>query len=254
MSENGLTRRTFIGNAVCISAAALYLPSRVSGFPAEQSGTSGGAESGSLPDKSHDALNPDEFRNPGTEYRGVALWFLNDDLKPDEAIRQLHLMRYAGWGRVILRRYSGLLDTPYDEVWNRILHRTLEECEFLKMKVFLQEGNVPFPDQKPEHGHKMLVRRPASSQPREQETLIAKAGNYAYYMHLDFQSIGSSTAFRKIDPLDADAMDAYLDALFGYLDKNFGYGFGRTIDAVWVDEPEVAGSARGFSAVVAEAP
>ena len=59
--------------------------------------------------------------------------------------------------------------------------RYCKECEKLKMKVSLQEGNVPFPGMKAEYGHKMLVRRAVGEKSHKNETLITQIGNYAYY-------------------------------------------------------------------------
>jgi hypothetical protein len=63
------------------------------------------------------------FQDPGTAYRGVALWMLNDELEPDEIARQLAGMREAGWGAAITRTFFGLR-TPYlGEEWMQVLER-----------------------------------------------------------------------------------------------------------------------------------
>lgn len=239
MIDDNLSRREFVRTGIS-TAGVLFTNADV--FNTESEAPS----SNSLDDlcasseirNKNSTLDREVFLNPGTEYRGVALWMLNDKLEMNEALRQLQGMKYAGWGRVILRRYTGLLDSPYRTKWNEILREVLKACETNKMGVFLQEGNVPFPDMKEAYGHKMLVRRPVNEPQHKNETLITRVGDFAYYQSLSAGEAGTTTAFRIIDTLDPEAMSAYFKALFSYLYANFGYAFGKTIDAVWVDEPE----------------
>ena len=233
MTKKNLSRREFIKKTANASlAGAVFSP-----------GTSV-INSSLLQDKSKTSnseckfgyLCPNEFYNPGTDYRGVPLWLWNDRLDKDEVIRQLKGIKYAGWGLVLPRRFDGLLHVPYQKEWNDIMQEVLKTCESLKMKVFLQEGNVPFPAMKKEYGHKMLVRRPVNETPPESETLILKKGEYAYYLHLAYDPV-RTTAFRKIDTLDENSMNAYFTSLFGFYSKTFGDALGKTIDSVWVDEP-----------------
>ncbi len=233
MIKKNISRRDFIKKTANYSLAGVFLsPAASINSPTSVSNPSAVAEV----NKRLGTIDLKTFASPGTEYRGVPLWFFNDKLDVSEVLRQLRSMRYAGWGRVLLRMYRGLLGSPYDEKWNEVTHEVLKACEALDMKVFLQEGNVPFPGMKEEYGQKMLVRRPLNEPAYRNETLMKRIGKYAYYRHVAFDPV-RTTAFRRIDTLDPEAMSAYLEELFGFLYDKFGYAFGKTIDAIWVDEP-----------------
>jgi len=238
MTGKKFSRRDFIRKSSNVSAAGIVL-STVPLIPAcinPSSDTSKEEKSLSGPDPGYGILDPSTFASPGTEYRGAPLWFFNEKIDIDESIRQLKEMRYAGWGLVLPRKFPGLLEIPYGEKWNQMIHEVLKTCEILDMKVFLQEGNVPFPEMKKEYGLKMLVRRRADEKLHENETLISRVGEYSYYEHLSYSSAGT-TAFRSLDAMDTKAVSAYVESVIGYLLKKFGYAFEKSVDAIWVDEP-----------------
>ncbi|UCC65022.1 MAG: hypothetical protein JSV36_08290, partial [Anaerolineae bacterium] len=52
------------------------------------------------------------FRDPPKPYREVPFWSWNDDLDPDELVRQIALMDEGGWGGFFMHARVGLR-TPY---------------------------------------------------------------------------------------------------------------------------------------------
>ncbi len=52
------------------------------------------------------------FRDPPGEYREVPFWSWNDELDPEELVRQIALMDQAGWGGFFMHARVGLV-TPY---------------------------------------------------------------------------------------------------------------------------------------------
>jgi len=197
MPGKNLSRREFIRKSSNVSATGIFV-STLPMIPVYSCNTADPSKEKGMfmsMDQNYGTLDPSVFASPGTQYRGAPLWFFNERIDIDESIRQLKEMRYAGWGLVLPRKFPGLLEVPYGEKWNQMLHEVLKTCVGLDMKVFLQEGNVPFPEMKKEYGLKMLVRRKINDSPHENETLISQMGEYAYYEHLSFRSSGS-TAFR----------------------------------------------------------
>ena len=128
-------------------------------------------------------LSREEFAAPGMQYRGVALWMLNDRLEADELGRWLRGMCEQGWGAVIDRTFNGLR-TPYlSDEWHAMMRKTIGLAGELGMKVWLQAGFMPagIPELEEAHQSCVLVRKNAKEQPETGETLLGKRGGHAYY-------------------------------------------------------------------------
>jgi hypothetical protein len=57
-------------------------------------------------------MDPKLFQNPPKPYREAPFWSWNDDLDPQELVRQIELMDQAGWGGFFMHSRVGL-KTPY---------------------------------------------------------------------------------------------------------------------------------------------
>ncbi len=178
----------------------------------------------------------------------MPLFFFNDDIDPGEAARQVQAMHQAGWGKVMPRRYEGLMAPAYGEAWNKAVHEVIKVCRELGMKVFLQEADknawysatpTAIPGMKDEYRNKFLIKRNAEEKPDDHEILILHQGKYSYYQHTAYPKKGWENSFCYLDLLDKEVIDSYLSALFSFLDKEFGDEFGKTIEAIWVAEPHI---------------
>ncbi|MBI5725586.1 MAG: hypothetical protein HZA50_16630 [Planctomycetes bacterium] len=174
-------------------------------------------------------MNKKEFANPGGEYRGVTLWMLNDRLEKAEIARQLQGFRRAGWGAVITRTFAGLLTKYLSDEWMEILGEIVRVARREGIKVWFQAGYMPsgVPDLRPEMAHKVIVCKPAR-EAGEGKKLHADP-NYAYY---------AETRPNVVDFLSRDAVREYLKIAYDEpWVRRFGKEFGRTVEAIWVDEP-----------------
>ena len=239
MIRKGISRRDFIKGTANISLTGIFLSS-------ENTPNMKFLSKILNVEKQYGTLDKNIFSDPGTKYRGVTLWLFNDRLNVSEALRQLQGIRYAGWGRVILRNYRGLIDATYGVKWNEITQEVLKECGNLQMKVFLQEADknaagysVPtkIPGMKDAYRHKLLVRRRINETPDKNESLISRIGDYSYYRRVMFPRPGWEDSFCYLDLLDPNVVSAYLEALFGFFKEKFGFELGRNVEAIWVDEP-----------------
>jgi hypothetical protein len=172
-----------------------------------------------------------EFAHPGTAYRGVALWMLNDELEPDEIARQLDGLYQAGWGALITRTFFGLR-TPYlGEEWMQILEQIVTRAAQHDLKVWLQAGYMPgaIPNLDPALAHRTLTRKGRADALEGNERVLAEDEGYRYV---------EQTLPHVLDLLNPAAVDGYLEGAYEapWLAR-FGLEFGRTIEAVWVDEP-----------------
>jgi len=176
-------------------------------------------------------MDIEQFRNPDLAYRGVTLWMLNDRLEGDELERQLAGFRRAGFGAVITRTFDGLL-TPYlGEEWMALLERIVRAAKRLGMKVWFQAGYMPggIPELRPEHRQDVLTALPPDTPPEEGDVVVATDDAYAY---------AERRLEHALDLINADAVRAYLKQAYEEVwFERFGAEFGRTIEAIWVDEP-----------------
>jgi hypothetical protein len=176
-------------------------------------------------------MDETQFADPSPAYRGVALWMLNDRLEPEEIARQLAGLKAAGWGAVITRTFNGLR-TPYlSETWMAILDQIVAYAADLGLEVWFQAGYMPsaVPDLPPELAHRAIARLPLGQAPSGNERVLARDGDGVYVeRRID----------HVIDLLNAQAVQAYLEQAYTatWLAR-FGQHFGKTIAAIWVDEP-----------------
>jgi hypothetical protein len=156
---------------------------------------------------------------------------LNDRLVPNEIGRQLAGFRAAGWGAVITRTFNGLR-TPYlSEAWMAILDQIVAHAAELDLEVWFQAGYMPsaIPDLSPELAHCAIARLPRGQAPAENERVLAQDEDGIYVeRRID----------HVIDLLSQEAVRAYVEQAYtGTWLKRFGEHFGKTVSAIWVDEP-----------------
>jgi len=176
-------------------------------------------------------MNQQEFRNPGPQYRGVTLWMLNDKLEVDEIVRQFEGIHAAGWGAVIGRTFYGLLTEYLSEEWMEIIEAIIRQAGKHDMRVWLQAGYMPsgIPNLDPKDVGTGLAYRPKNAPGKDGDVVLAEADQYAYCV----RSLG-----HVLDLLNPGAVTSYLD--LAYIKPwygRFGKQFGKTVEAIWVDEP-----------------
>lgn len=176
-------------------------------------------------------MNPAEFKEPGKAYRGVALWMLNDKLETDEIIRQLDGFAEAGWGAVIGRTFNGLRTEYLGDEWMAMVSAIIDRAGQLGMRVWLQAGYMPsaIPDLDPTRAHAGLTLRPKGEPTPDGETAVCEDDEYVYCERL---------LDTTLDLLNGEAVTDYLNQ--AYRDpwySRFGEQFGKTVEAIWVDEP-----------------
>jgi hypothetical protein len=171
------------------------------------------------------------FRKPATEYRGIALWMLNDKLETKEIVRQLKGIHKAGWGAVIGRTFVGLRTDYLGDEWMRIIGAIIKKAEKLGMRVWLQAGHMPsaVPNLSPAMAHKGLGRRPVGQPLGAAEELLGSSADFQFF---------ARTEPTVLDLLNGEAVMEYLDLAYEQPWRSrFGEHFGKTVEAVWVDEP-----------------
>ncbi|MCK4276744.1 MAG: hypothetical protein KAX78_09530, partial [Phycisphaerae bacterium] len=81
----------------------------------------------------------DEFRHPGSEYRGAPFWAWNGKLEPEELRRQIRQMHHMGLGGFFMHSRVGL-DTAYlSDEWFQCVSACIDEAEKLDMQAWLYD-------------------------------------------------------------------------------------------------------------------
>lgn len=176
-------------------------------------------------------MNHGEFRQPSAQYRGVTLWMLNDKLELDEILAQMEGFRDAGWGALIGRTFNGLLTEYLGDQWMEMVDAIVERAGELGLRVWLQAGYMPsgMPGLTPDTTHKGLLRQSLAEPVADGDQVLQSDGQYRYCVRL---------SPHVLDLLNKQAVTDYLNK--AYRDpwhSRFGDQFGKTIEAIWVDEP-----------------
>jgi hypothetical protein len=176
-------------------------------------------------------LNHREFRDPGKAYRGVTLWMLNDKLDAKEISNQVTGFNDAGWGAMITRTFTGLRTKYLSDEWMGLQGEMIAAAKREGLKVWLQAGHMPsfVPDLDMALRHRVLVKKSPSEAAESDESMLLKAGDAVYY---------KKNLENVIDLLSPEAMRSYIyQAYEAPWLKRFGAEFGKTVEAIWVDEP-----------------
>lgn len=212
------------------------------------------------------------FRNPSKTFRAAPFWSWNDDLDPEELVRQVRLMDEAGWGGFFMHSRVGLV-TPYlSEQWMECMRATVAEAKRRGMEAYLyDEDKWPsgfagglVPAQKREYRDLALVckvdNRPAVI---EESVALFKARFEAGQLS-DFQPISAEEAraldWRRerlvqfypltaplgqpwfndtcyIDLLNPEAVRAFIESTYEPYYQQVGQDFGGAVPGIFTDEP-----------------
>ena len=191
-------------------------------------------------------MDSQSFQSPAAEYRGVTLWMLNDKLQTDQIIDQLEGFKRAGWGAVIGRTFNGLLTEYLSDEWMEMVDALVTRAGELGLRVWLQAGYMPsaVPDLPEAIQYKGLARRSVDEPGEPGEAVLAVFDDQAYCMR---------SMENVLDLLNGQAVTEYLDKAY----RNPWYGrfgdqFGKTIEAIWVDEPHFRPNLLPWSSRLAE--
>ena len=184
-----------------------------------------------------------DFKNPERIYRGTDFWMLNDTLSEEELARQLSEMAKQGVASVICRTYIGLKSDYPGQDFMQKTRRMIEEAKKNNMTVFLQAGYMPeavlgLPKQNAldylcigNSEHKVFdgvndVWFPEADDTKNAKDLLCRNG-------YEYKALNSLTCLDLFNP---DAVDWYIGQSYDMW-QQFSAEFGKTVAAVWVDEP-----------------
>ncbi len=80
-----------------------------------------------------------EFCAPGVEWRGKPFWSWNGELRREELIRQIHVMKEMGFGGYFMHSRSGLITEYLGDEWFDLICAVADEGEKLGMESWLYD-------------------------------------------------------------------------------------------------------------------
>lgn len=244
MSMNRQSRRDFLKNATVAAAGA-------SALGAVQAPNASAANS-------PDALFR-RFVNPPRDYTLIPFWFLNDDLNEDELRRQMDDFAAHGVYGVVPHARMGLPETLafMSEPWLDMLQCCVEHAAARDMRIILyDEGMYPSGScagrvvaANPRHAARALERRKRPALGPD-EVIVHQDADYVYVNTRSLGAIrgvhfgtddGEPGAPPAADILNPEAVASFLHLTHDRHYERLGAHFGKTIIAIFTDEPNVLG-------------
>lgn len=123
----------------------------------------------SLYPKLSQPLNPELFKNPTTEYRGLPFWSWNCELDPEELVRQIEVLKKMGFGGFHIHVRTGMATKYLSDEFMNIVRTCVEKARTEGLQVWLyDEDRYPsgtaggYVTQNPQYSlrHLLLTRKP----------------------------------------------------------------------------------------------
>ena len=200
------------------------------------------------------------FKDPPHEFSVVPFWFLNDDLEDGELRRQLNdFVAHGVYGVVPHARIGLPTELAFmSDKWLEKLKVIVEHAASLDMKVILyDEGMYPSGScagrvvaANPKHATRCLERRRKGERLAEDEVLVHEDDRYAYIntrsggvirgVHYGMDD-GEPGAPPSGDILNPESVASFLHLTHDKHYEVLGGHFGKTIIAIFTDEPSTLG-------------
>ena len=169
------------------------------------------------------------FVTPEDRYRGMDLYMVNDKLEDSEIEKQIFEFREKGLHSVIFRTYNGLISDYPGEGFKHSVRVAVEAAKKCGLKIVLQAGFMPsaYPALPREHAlHRIVPVKTAALTGNEQ--VLAVHGD------VTFTDVVAPATVNMINP---KSVDYYIHKAYEEMWAGFGEDFGKTVIAVWLDEP-----------------
>jgi len=221
------------------------------------------------------------FREPGAAFRGKPFWSWNGELKRDELLRQVEVMRDMGMGGFFMHSRTGLITQYLGDEWFDLTNDCAAKAEELGLEAWLYDE-----DRWPSGTAGGLVTQNPQFQERFLHLRIVKGSDFlwhddlfaAWSCELDGLSFTNSQRLHpdtpsaayhdktvlacSIEPMDSSSFYngfTYLDTMQRAATDEFirvtheaykercGEHFGRSIKGIFTDEPHRGAVMAGFS-------
>lgn len=227
-------------------------------------------------------LTDELFKNPTCEYRGVPFWSWNKKLEKDQLAEQIETFKKMGFGGFNMQVRQGLEDEYLGKTYMDSVRFCSQKAKDEQMIAWLyDEDRWPsgvaggFVTKNPEYRQKFIkmcfADKPDCADTKEQ----AKKTGKPYFLvafSVQIDSDGKMVGYRKVDRneicdgkryffleqrqggeprynyqsyvdnLDKKAVDTFKEITYQSLKNSVGDLFGKSLNAIFTDEPQVYGS------------
>ena len=220
----------FVALSCAIAAAATYSSCNT---PKVQSGTV------------YASFEQQLFEHPDNTFRAVPFYSLNDRLDSAELVRQISLMKQAGYGGAFLHSRIGLL-TPYlGEEWFRMMQIGTQALQALDMDVwYYDEDKWPsgfaggiVPRQKPDFRARCLIRLPLGTPVEAPDSVLLRDDHYLYVCRVNPMGQPRYNGTCWVDLMNPGTVRAFIESSYTPYVERFG-GHPR-VRGMFTDEPNV---------------
>ncbi|MBR7112132.1 MAG: hypothetical protein IKC75_04335 [Clostridia bacterium] len=169
------------------------------------------------------------FVNPADRFRGMDLYMVNDKLEDGEIEKQIFEFREKGLYSVIFRTYNGLISDYPGEGFKHSVRVAVEAAKKCGLKIVLQAGFMPsaYPALPREYALHRIVPVKVAKLTGE-ERVLSTYGDTAFT---------DVVAPATVNMLDSRSVDYYIHTAYEEMWAGFTDDFGKTVIAVWLDEP-----------------
>jgi len=230
-------------------------------------------------------FSSEEFKNPGSAWRGKPFWSWNGKLEAKELLRQIHIMKEMGFGGYFMHSRTGLATKYLGKEWFELINLCAEEGKKLGMESWLyDEDRWPsgtaggMVTENPEYqmkyiGMQILSAEELTDSPEEKSKGIFLGAwscrienEIDIYDLVPYSSADSITENKSVlifdvrpmapdpfyngntyvDTMKRTATDEFIRQTHDAYKQHCGHHFGKAIKGIFTDEPHRGAMMSGF--------
>ncbi|MFH0795942.1 MAG: glycosyl hydrolase [Candidatus Omnitrophota bacterium] len=185
------------------------------------------------------------FKEPGPEYRSAPFWSWNEKMKPAEVCRQLDLMKQGGYGGGFMHSRVGLI-TPYlGKEWMKAIKAGIDYAKKNNLLAYLyDEDRWPsgfaggLTTKKKECQSQILAARKVKKRntPSANADTPLQKGKWSFKV----ETAPATEWFNNtpyLNTLKKEAVAEFLRNTYDVYAKEAGKEFGKSVPAIFTDEP-----------------
>ncbi len=206
-----------------------------------------------------------EFENPSAEWRGKPFWSWNGELKKEELIRQVHIMKEMGFGGFFMHSRSGLATEYLGEEWFELINACADEAEKLGMEawlydedrwpsgsaggkvtedrqyrmkaVWLNESDTLLPKEKCIARFAVTLKEGKLVSYRKAEGALRQDERAACFTVEDMECSSNYNGYTYIDTMSRAATERFIELTHEEYVRHCGSRLGKSIKGIFTDEP-----------------
>ncbi|MFD2334470.1 glycosyl hydrolase [Cohnella sp. GCM10020058] len=224
-------------------------------------------------------LLQEQFERPPIDYRGKPFWSWNGELRQEELIRQIGVLKEMGFGGFFMHSRTGLATEYMGEAWMKLINACADEAErlgmeawlydedrwpsgtagglvtrepayrrnFIRLRVSVAEEFVP-PEEPPLALFECALDGVAASEVRQlAEGERPAPGRWALCFTVEEQASESFyNGYTYVDTMNREAVDRFIELTHEAYKNACGDRLGRSIKGIFTDEPHRGALLDGF--------